>query len=114
MIDDQAVLVASIQGQIKEMTRTKNNLHRFAMKVNMARQQQSIGASMIAVSKALGSVTKNIQLEKAGGSTSASGRAMILTTITLGRANNVRSFKQVRGHRCYDIGHGFSHNEGHS
>lgn len=64
MIDDQAVLVASIQGQIKEMTKTKNNLHRFAMKVNMARQQQQIGASMIAVSKALGSVTKNLQLEK--------------------------------------------------
>jgi hypothetical protein len=75
MIDDQAVLVASIQGQIKEMTRTKNNLHRFAMKVNMARQQQSIGASMIAVSKALGSVTKNLQLEKASSSTRASGRA---------------------------------------
>jgi hypothetical protein len=65
MIDDQAVLLASIQGQIKEMTKTKNNLHRFAQKVNMARQQQSIGASMVAVSQALGSVTKNLQLEKA-------------------------------------------------
>jgi hypothetical protein len=73
MIDDQAVLVASIQGQIKEMTRTKNNLHRFAMKVNMARQQQSIGASMIAVSKALGSVTKNLQLEKVSTPIRASG-----------------------------------------
>jgi hypothetical protein len=95
MIDDQAVLVASIQGQIKEMTRTKNNLHRFAMKVNMARQQQSIGASMIAVSQALGSVTKNLQLEKASSSTGASGKANDTKMITLGRANNVRSFKQV-------------------
>jgi len=75
MIDDQAVLVASIQGQIKEMTKTKNNLHRFAMKVNMARQQQQIGASMIAVSKALGSVTKNLQLEKASSPTAFSETA---------------------------------------
>lgn len=65
LIDDQAVLLASIQGQIKEMTKKKNNLHRFTQKVSMARQQKSIGESMLAVSQALGSVTKDLQLERA-------------------------------------------------
>lgn len=71
LIDDQAILLASIQGHIKEMTKNKNNLHKFIQKVGMAKQQQDTGASMLRVSKALGSVTNNLQLEKVSISTDA-------------------------------------------
>lgn len=66
MIDDQAVMLASIQGDIKEMTRTKNNLRRFAAKVSQMRKKQQVGQSMVQVSKALGQITANMQLDKVG------------------------------------------------
>lgn len=64
MIDDQALMLASIQGEIKEMTRTKNNLRRFAAKVSQMRKKQQIGQSMVQVSRALGQITANMQLDK--------------------------------------------------
>jgi hypothetical protein len=64
MINGQAELVASIEGNIKNMTRTKQRLHIFGEKIKNARMNQSIGASMLAVSKALGRVTDSIQLER--------------------------------------------------
>jgi hypothetical protein len=64
MIDDQALMLASVQGHIKEMKRTQTRLNIFANKISMARQKQDIGASMIAVSRALGAATKDIQLDK--------------------------------------------------
>jgi hypothetical protein len=64
MIDDQALMLASIQGEIKEMTKTKNNLRRFAAKVSQMRKKQAIGQSMVQVSRALGQITANMQLDK--------------------------------------------------
>jgi division protein CdvB (Snf7/Vps24/ESCRT-III family) len=64
MINGQAELVANIQGTIRDMTRSKQRLHIFAAKIKSARLNQAIGTSMVAVSRALGRVTKNIELEK--------------------------------------------------
>jgi hypothetical protein len=64
MINGQAELIADIQGNIRDLTRTKQRLHIFASKINTARTQQSIGAGMVAVSQALGQVAKTIELEK--------------------------------------------------
>jgi len=64
MINGQAELVGNIQGNIREMTRSKQRLHVFGAKIRSARMNQSIGASMVAVSRALGRVTQSIQLEK--------------------------------------------------
>lgn len=63
-INGQAELVASLDSSIKSMSRSKQKLSIFATKVSMARQKQSIGAGMLAVSKALGRVTDSIQLER--------------------------------------------------
>lgn len=65
MINGQAELVANIDANIKSMRRSKQKLSIFAMKVNMARNKQNIGAGMVAVSKALGRVSDSIQLERA-------------------------------------------------
>ena len=64
MINGQAELFANIEANIKQMNRSKQKLSIFAMKVNMARNKQNIGAGMVAVSKALGRVTDSIQLER--------------------------------------------------
>jgi hypothetical protein len=64
MINGQAELVANLQGNIDDMTRTKQRLDMFAVKIKTARLNQSVGAGMVAVSRALGRVTQNIQLEK--------------------------------------------------
>ncbi|KFY40701.1 hypothetical protein V494_03370, partial [Pseudogymnoascus sp. VKM F-4513 (FW-928)] len=60
----QASLIASLQGTIRDLTRSKQRLHIFAAKIKSARLNQSIGTSMVAVSRALGRVTKNIELER--------------------------------------------------
>ncbi|OAF58576.1 Inherit from dotNOG: Snf7 [Pseudogymnoascus destructans] len=64
LINGQASLVASLQGTIRDLTRSKQRLHIFAAKIKSARLNQSIGTSMVAVSRALGRVTKNIELER--------------------------------------------------
>lgn len=64
LINGQAELVANIQGTIRELTRSKQRLHIFAAKIKSARLNQQIGGSMVAVSRALGRVTKNIELER--------------------------------------------------
>lgn len=64
MINGQAELLANIQGTIRDLTRSKQRLHIFAAKIKSARLNQQIGSSMVAVSRALGRVTKNIELEK--------------------------------------------------
>lgn len=64
MINGQAELVANLEANIKSMTRSQQRLHIFGIKIKNARITQSIGTSMIAVSKALGRVSSSIQLEK--------------------------------------------------
>jgi hypothetical protein len=64
LIDDQALLVASIQGEIKEMMKTKTNLHVFVGKVEQAANKQRIGMNMLAVSKALGQATSGLKLDQ--------------------------------------------------
>ncbi|KFY56894.1 hypothetical protein V496_06613 [Pseudogymnoascus sp. VKM F-4515 (FW-2607)] len=64
LINGQASLIASLQGTIRDLTRSKQRLHIFAAKIKSARLNQSIGTSMVAVSRALGRVTKNIELER--------------------------------------------------
>lgn len=65
MINGQAELIANIDASIKSMSRSKQKLSIFAMKIKLARNKQNIGAGMIAVSKALGRVSDTIQLERA-------------------------------------------------
>jgi hypothetical protein len=64
LIDGQALLVVSIQGEIKEMMATKTNLHIFAGKVEQAATKQRIGMNMLSVSKALGEASKGLKLEQ--------------------------------------------------
>ena len=64
LINGQAELLANINGTIRDLTRSKQRLHIFAAKIKSARLNQQIGTSMVAVSRALGRVTKNIELEK--------------------------------------------------
>lgn len=64
MIDGQALLVASIQGEIKEMMTTKTNLHIFGGKVEQAATKQRIGMNMLAASRAIGQASKGIKLEQ--------------------------------------------------
>ena len=64
LINGQAALIASLQGTIRDLTRSKQRLHIFAAKIKSARLNQSIGASMVAVSRALGRVTKTMDLER--------------------------------------------------
>lgn len=64
MINGQAELVANLNASIKSMTRSQQHLDIFALKVQDARAKQNIGAGMVAVSKALGRVTKTIELAR--------------------------------------------------
>jgi division protein CdvB (Snf7/Vps24/ESCRT-III family) len=64
LINGQAELLASLSGTIRDLTRSKQRLHIFASKIKSARLNQQIGTSMVAVSRALGNVTKNIKLEQ--------------------------------------------------
>ena len=64
MINGQAELVANLDASIKSMTRSQQHLDIFALKVQDARAKQNIGAGMVAVSKALGRVTKTIELAR--------------------------------------------------
>ncbi len=65
MINGQAEMLANVEANIRSMTKSMQKLHIFAQKIKMARMNQNIGEGMIAVSRALGRVTKGVQLEKA-------------------------------------------------
>jgi hypothetical protein len=65
LIDDQATLLATVQGQIKDMSRMKTTLAKTGTKIDMILQQQRLALSMASVTKALGSVTQTMQPEKA-------------------------------------------------
>lgn len=65
MINGQAEMLANIDANIKSMTNSKQKLHIFAQKIKIARMNQNVGEGMVAVSQALGRVTKNMPLEKA-------------------------------------------------
>lgn len=65
LIDDQATLLATVQGQIKDMSRMKTTLAKTGTKIDMILQQQRLAMSMASVTKALGSATQTMQPEKA-------------------------------------------------
>lgn len=64
LINMQSETVINIRGQIVEMQKSRAQLTRFATKIRVASLQTTVGDSMVAVSKALGRVSNNIQLEK--------------------------------------------------
>jgi len=64
LIDDQATLLATVQGQIKDMSRMKTTLAKTGTKIDMILQQQRLAMSMASVTRALGSATQTMQPEK--------------------------------------------------
>jgi hypothetical protein len=64
LIDDQATLLVTIQGQIKEMSRMKTTLTQISTKIKEITRKQELARSMASVNKALGSATQIMQAEK--------------------------------------------------
>ena len=64
LINGQAELLANIGGTIRDLTLRKQQLHIFASKMESARMNQEIGASMVQVSAALSVFKNKINLEK--------------------------------------------------
>lgn len=64
LINGQAELLANIAGTIRDLTLRKQQLHIFASKMESARMNQEIGASMVQVSQALSVFKNKINLEK--------------------------------------------------
>ena len=64
LINGQAELLANIGGTIRDLTLRKQQLHIFASKMESARMNQEIGASMVQVSQALSVFKNKINLEK--------------------------------------------------